>query len=134
MSELNEELAKWFEELQKIPAEYHLLCPKIGPDDHENYKTLDDAESELSIDEKKRRIEDGNRRIEITYWNSLIFGFDKSDAGKWLEDFTSRLEDALRACSDCVLNWHMRRSAYLQKFSEYVCLHSISETHFSHAI
>ncbi|VUC33204.1 unnamed protein product [Clonostachys rosea] len=118
MSDLNEELAKWFEELQKIPQEHHLLCPRISDEDGENYKTLEDPHSEISVEEKRKRIQDGDKRIEITYWNSLIFGFDKSDAGKWLEDFTSRLESYLKHCSDCVLSWHMKRKAHLQKFAE----------------
>ena len=91
MSELNEVLAKWFEELQNLPKECHLLCPKTDEEDFEDYKTLDDPESKISVEEKKQRIEDGNRRIEITYWNSLIFGFDKTDAGKWLEEFWTRM-------------------------------------------
>lgn len=120
MAEFNEDLARWFQELQKIPADHHLLCPKISQDDDENYKSLDDLDSRISIDEKKARIKDAERRIEITYWNSLIFGFEKKHAGKWLEEFTTRLEHSLRLCSDCVLNWHMKRRTQLQKFSEYV--------------
>lgn len=119
MTDLNEELAKWYEKLQDIPGEHHLLCPKISDEDCENYRALDDPNSEISADEKKKRIQDGEARIEITYWNSLIFGFDKSDAGKWLEDFTHRLEFCLKYCSDCVLNWHMKRRAHINKFAEY---------------
>lgn len=118
MSDLNEELSKWYEELQKIPTEHHLLCPKTSDEDYEDYKTLDEPDSKLSQDEKKDRIEKGKQRIEITYWNSLIFGFDKQDAGKWLDDFTSRLEHCLKGCAECVLNWHMKRRAHLQKFNE----------------
>ncbi|CAM1502138.1 Fc.00g041220.m01.CDS01 [Cosmosporella sp. VM-42] len=118
MSDLNEELGKWYEELQKIPTECHLLCPKTFNDDEEDYKTLDDPDSEISIDEKKKRIQKGDERIEVTYWNSLIFGFDKQDAGKWLDEFATRLEECLKLCSDCVLNWHMKRKNYLQKFAE----------------
>ena len=120
MAEFNEDLARWFEELQKIPADQHLLCPKISQDDDENYKSFDDLDSSISVEEKQARIKDADRRIEITYWNSLIFGFEKKHAGKWLEEFTSRLEQSLKLCSDCVLNWHMKRKTQLQKFSEYV--------------
>ena len=119
MSDLNEELSKWYEELGKIPPECHLLCPKVSSDDDEEYKILDATDSNISIDEKRNRIQKGNERIEITYWNSLIFGFDKQDAGKWLEEFATRLEECLKLCSDCVLNWHMKRKMYLQKFAEY---------------
>ncbi|KAK7402855.1 DEAD-box type RNA helicase [Neonectria punicea] len=118
MSSINDELEKWYEEFQKFPPQYHLLCPRTGDDDDENYKTLDDPESKISLEEKKKRIEAGKERLEITYWNSLIFGFDKRIAGKWLEDFTKRLEEGLKFCSDCVLNWHMKRKTTLQKFAE----------------
>ncbi|RDA87378.1 hypothetical protein CP532_6981 [Ophiocordyceps camponoti-leonardi (nom. inval.)] len=118
MSEFNELLNKWFEELQKIPTDYHLLCPKISDNDEENYRTLDDPTSKITLAEKKKRIEDGQARIEITYWNSLIFGFDKQEAGKWLDDYTSRLQNCLKECPDCVFNWHSNRKASLQKFSE----------------
>lgn len=119
MSDINEVLGKWFAELQKHPTECHLLCPKTSDEDFEDYKTLDDPESELSIDEKKDLIRKSNERIEITFWNCLIFGFDKQDAGKWLDEFTARLEHCLKSCPECVLNWHMKRKKELQKFAEY---------------
>lgn len=118
-NQLSDELGKWFEELQAIPPETHLLCPRIDEEDNENYRSLDDRESNLTKEQKQERIEAGDKRIDITYWNSLIFGFDKKDAGKWLESFTERLESSLQSCSECVLNWHMRRKAQMQKFSEY---------------
>ncbi|KAF7551794.1 hypothetical protein G7046_g7610 [Stylonectria norvegica] len=118
MSEYYEELSKWFEKLQKFPPDCHLLCPRTGEDDEENYKTLDDPDSRISVEEKEKRILDGNERIEATYWNSLIFGFDKETAGKWADEFSKRLEDQLKFCSDCVLNWHMKRKAYMQKWAE----------------
>lgn len=119
MADLNEELAKWFDEFQTINPESHLLCPKISDEDVENYKTLSDPHTSISIEEKQKRIENGESRIEITYWNSLIFGYDKKDAGKWLDTFTDRLEHCLKLCSECVLNWHMRRRIHLDKFAEY---------------
>jgi senataxin len=119
MSDLNIELLKWYEELKKLPSEAHLLCPRISDDDEENYKTVSGTESGLATEEKQKRIKEGDERIEITYWNSLIFGFDKRESGQWLEDFTNRLEGCLRTCSDCVLNWHMKRKPHLQKFAEY---------------
>ncbi|KAM6480170.1 SEN1 N terminal-domain-containing protein [Trichoderma sp. SZMC 28011] len=118
MADINEVLGKWYEEFQQIPAECHLLCPRINDDDDENYKTLDDPDSRISSEEKQSRIEQSKKRIEVTYWNSLIFGFDKQEAGKWLEDFTGRLENCLKYCPECVLNWHMKRKYHLQMFSE----------------
>ncbi|KFA64030.1 hypothetical protein S40285_04204 [Stachybotrys chlorohalonatus IBT 40285] len=118
MSSLNEELTKWFEEFQKLPPDCHLLCPRTGDDDDENYKLLNDPTSNITVEEKRKRIDDGAKRREITYWNSLIFGYDKKEAGKWLDDFSQRLEDTLMNCSECALGWHMTRKFHLQKFAE----------------
>lgn len=123
---ISDELGKWFEKLQAIPPGNHLLCPRISDDDGENYRLLDDPDSDITRQEKEDRIEAGNQRIDITYWNSLIFGFDKKEAGKWLEEFTTKLDASLRTCSECVLNWHMRRKAQMQKFLEYVDTVSLS--------
>lgn len=118
MADINEVLGKWYDDFQKIPPEVHLLCPRLGDDDDENYKDFDDLDSKILPEEKQARIEQSKKRIEITYWNSLIFGFDKQEAGKWLEDYTARLDTCLKYCPECVLNWHMKRKAHLQKFSE----------------
>ncbi|OAA55642.1 hypothetical protein ISF_07747 [Cordyceps fumosorosea ARSEF 2679] len=115
---ISDELVKWFDDFQAIPPEVHLLCPKIDDDDNENYRCQNDPDSKITQEEKQKRIEAGNSRINITYWNSLIFGFDKKDAGRWLEGFTRRLDASLKSCSECVLNWHMRRKPQLQKFLE----------------
>ncbi|RFU81156.1 helicase sen1 [Trichoderma arundinaceum] len=59
-------------------------------------------DSKSTADKKKSRMQESKDRIEVTYWNSLIFGFDKQEAGKWLEDFTGRLENCLKYCPECV--------------------------------
>ncbi|TFB03099.1 Helicase SEN1 [Trichoderma ghanense] len=118
MADINEVLGKWYEEFQRIPAEVHLLCPRVSADDDEDYKSLEDPDSSISAEEKQSRIEQSKKRIEITYWNSLIFGFDKQEAGRWLEEFTGRLDKCLKSCPECVLNWHMKRRHHLQVFSE----------------
>lgn len=126
MSGPAEELSKWFEALQQLSPECHLLCPRIGPDDVEIYKGSRPSDSQITSAERLKRIADGDERIKITYWNSLIFGFDKEDAGQWVDEFAKRLEDCLQQCPDCVINWHSMRQHYLQEFTEYVgliCIH-----------
>lgn len=118
MDTLHEELGKRYAELQEIPSSIHLLCAKISEDDEEDYRRLSGTESKLSVDEKRKRIQDAEYRTEVTYWNSLVFGFDRKTAGKWGDEFRNRLDTTLKHCADCVLNWHMKRKVYLQKFAE----------------
>jgi senataxin len=118
MEEAQAELLKWFEKLGNLPPEAHLLCPKVNNEDEEDYTDLHDPHSQITTEQKKQRVKDGQERLDITYWNTLVFGFDKRDSGQWLDDFTSRLDGCLRDCADCVLNWHMQRKTHLRKFSE----------------
>lgn len=120
MEDFNEELVTWFTKLQELPPECHLLCPRLSEEDGENYKVLDDPESAISVEEKKSRIAAVEERIRITYWSSLVFGFDKQTAGHWLDEFSQKLEYCLKYCADCVLTWHMKRKPNIQVFSEYV--------------
>lgn len=108
---------KKYGELQEIPKDLHLLCPKVSKDDEEDYRRPRD-DSTLSLSERKQRIQDGDSRVELTYWNSLVLGFDRKEAGKWGEEFRNRLDETLKLCPECVLNWHMKRQMNLQKFAE----------------
>ncbi|RSL38894.1 hypothetical protein CEP53_014487 [Fusarium sp. AF-6] len=116
--DIHEELSQWYEKIQKFSKECHLLCPRVSDDDLENYKLLDDPDSDISQEEKKRRIEEGWERLKVTYWNSLIFAFDKQSQGKWGDELASRLNHILKYCPECVFNWHMKRKDVLQQFQE----------------
>jgi senataxin len=118
MADAQTQLLPWFEKLKALPLEAHLLCPKLSGADDENYKDLNDPESSITRETKQKRIKDGEARLEITYWNSLVFGFDRRDSGQWVEEFNERLNGCLQECPDCVLNWHMRRKQFLRQFAE----------------
>lgn len=116
--DLHEELIQWYEKIQAFDDECHLLCPRVNDEDNENYRIQDDPDSAISRDEKTKRIEQGRERLEITYWNCLIFGFDQSSQGKWGEQLGERLNACLKHCADCVYNWHMNRRPLLQQFQD----------------
>ncbi|KAM0342341.1 hypothetical protein ACHAPQ_000069 [Fusarium lateritium] len=116
--DIDEELSQWYEKIQSFDNECHLLCPRLGEDDNENYRVLEDPDSAITQDQKRNRIQQGQERVKITYWNCLIFGFDKENQGKWGEELGSRLNACLQSCADCVYNWHMNRRALLQQFQE----------------
>lgn len=113
-------IGSWHDKLEQIPLQVHLLCPKLSDDDVENYDDIDDLETGIDREEKKKRIEDGSNRLRITYWNSLILGYDPDKAGVWLQHFVERIQFCLNSCEKCVLNWHMYRKKYLSEFAEYV--------------
>jgi senataxin len=121
---LEDILEKWYREFDRIPAEHHLLCPKVDDDDLENYDNDSTLPDGITAEEKSRRIKEGRRRLEIAYWNTLLFAYDKDKAGIWLIKYSQRLTSCLENCDKCVLNWHMGRKAALQRFSECVgCIH-----------
>ncbi|KAG7138890.1 hypothetical protein HYQ45_003936 [Verticillium longisporum] len=109
-------LEHWYKKFQKIPEEAHLLCPKVDDDDEEDYD--DPAASDtLSADDKKKRIQDGQDRIEIVYWTSLLMAYGKDKAGVWLSDWTDRMATYMHTCDKCVLNWHMNRKKFIRKYA-----------------
>ncbi|EXK99001.1 hypothetical protein FOQG_01697 [Fusarium oxysporum f. sp. raphani 54005] len=116
--DLHEQLSQWYEKIQCFDEECHLLCPRINDEDNENYKLVDDPDSSITQEEKNSRIKAGKERLEVTYWNCLIFGFDQSSQGKWGEQLSERLNGCLKHCADCVYNWHMQRRELLQQFQE----------------
>lgn len=119
MSSPDEVLKDWYQALKEVPKDAHLLCPQLGPDDHEDYKNVLSTSS-IGDEERQKRIKDGERRIQITYWNSLIFCFDQEDAGTWATEFADRLNKCLGLCSNCIRNWHMKRRHYIKEYEEFV--------------
>ncbi|CEJ91251.1 hypothetical protein VHEMI06975 [[Torrubiella] hemipterigena] len=117
MSSPDEVLKEWYQALKEVPKDAHLLCPQLGPNDDENYKTVLPT-SAISDEERKKRIKDADRRIQITYWNSVIFAFDQEDVGTWAAEFADRLTACLRECSNCIYNWHMKRRHYIKEYEE----------------
>ena len=114
----NEQLEQWFDKYSRIPEEAHLLCPRINAEDDEDYNNVSAPSSNISQKEKALRVEEGDKRIEITYWLTVVFGYDEKEAGQFLHDYASRLSDTLETCADCVRNWHRMRQHFLQEFLE----------------
>ncbi|KAH8662064.1 SEN1 N terminal-domain-containing protein [Xylariales sp. PMI_506] len=100
-----------------IPQDVHLLCPKVGEDDDEDYDDLDEPGA-IGVDEKKKRLQDHKNRVALVYRSSLIFGFPEEDAGGLQDTFRTRTGAFLTSCAPCVRNWHRNRKPFLKHLSE----------------
>ncbi|PKS09461.1 hypothetical protein jhhlp_004077 [Lomentospora prolificans] len=107
-------VTEWFTKFRAIPKDVHLLCPKISEEDGEDYTRIPVDGDE----KKKKRIEEGEARVETVYWSSLLLAMPKEKTEQWMKEFGDRLNEALRKCDKCVMNWHMKRKAFLTKFQE----------------
>ncbi|KAH6662222.1 helicase SEN1 [Plectosphaerella plurivora] len=110
-------LTDWYKRLEKVPESPHLLCPKVDDDDEEDYEDLTTPGETITIEEKKQRVKDGEERLEIAYWNSLLMAYGRDGAGVWLKEWDRRVTPNLHSCDKCVTNWHMNRKKYLQIFA-----------------
>ncbi|SPO00055.1 related to SEN1 protein [Cephalotrichum gorgonifer] len=110
---IEEVISHWFTKLRAIPKDVHLLCPKTGPDDEEDYTTV--AETD---DVKQKRIQDGKDRVQIAYWCTLVFGMPKGKLEDQSKELSDRLGHWLKECDQCIMNWHMCRKSFLQEFAE----------------
>lgn len=107
----------YFKKFRRIPANVHLLCAKVDDDDIEDYDDLTQDGMDISLDEKKKRVEDAKVRLDLAYWTSLLTAYPKDKAGVWLDQWNDKVSTALYDCDKCVVNWHMHRKEYLQKFA-----------------
>ncbi|CAI4211099.1 unnamed protein product [Parascedosporium putredinis] len=112
---INEVVSEWFTKFRAIPADVHILCPKISDDDVEDYAAPSDTDEG---EKRKKRVEEGEERIATVYWTSLLLAMPKAKTEQCMEEFGNRLSGALRKCDKCVMNWHMKRKAFLSKFQE----------------
>ncbi|KKA26472.1 hypothetical protein TD95_003731 [Thielaviopsis punctulata] len=114
---LEETLNHWRVELENIPSELHILCPKVDENDEENYAVAEPT-SGITPEEKEMRIKSGKERINITMWNSMLFGVERKKVEQWIASYASRLQHALSTCDWCIKNWHQGRKSFLNELSE----------------
>ncbi|KAI5921877.1 SEN1 N terminal-domain-containing protein [Camillea tinctor] len=107
-----------FNKIRALPPETHLFCPKISEDDDVNYNDPE-ADDEISIAEKQKRIQDGVIRLDLMYSCSLILGVDQSTATSMIEEFKTRSDAFLKTCATCVRNWHKARESFLKDINQF---------------
>jgi len=116
--ELYELIINNYHELEAIPEATHLLCPRVNESDANSYDAPDEPGEDITVEEKRQRIEDGERRFLVASRLSLMLGLNAEQVKSWLEIWKTRLEACLRKCDQCVRNWHSRRAEFLRYVSE----------------
>lgn len=119
-SRIYEKITESYEQWAGLPEEPHLLCPKINDEDEEDYSVPGHSTTGITVGEKSQRIQDSQRRTELTYDLSLLLGISKEQSGGWIEQWTERIESYLTKCDACILGYHMHRKVFLKKLLEWV--------------
>jgi senataxin len=109
-------LNEGYEGISEIPEGPHPCCPKIGDEDEENYDDLEDPPHMAS--EKKSRIEEGKRRLDLSCKLSLVLGLTDASKERYQSIFDSRVDRYLNFCPGCIKNWHKYRLKFLKQLSE----------------
>ncbi|KAI1634483.1 SEN1 N terminal-domain-containing protein [Biscogniauxia mediterranea] len=107
-----------FNKVRALPPENHLFCPKISEDDDVNYNDPE-ADGDISIAEKEKRIQDGAVRLDLMYSCSLILGVDPATASAMVQEFKTRSDAFLKSCATCVRNWHKAREPFLKDINQF---------------
>jgi len=102
-----------YHKLEEIPPDLHLLCPKVSDEDTEDYEDFDEPGG-ITVEEKKKRIEDAKTRHDVTYRLCFLMGLAEEQASSWTEQWAKRLERCLTSCDICVRNWHLGRETFLK--------------------
>ncbi|KAL1894526.1 DEAD-box type RNA helicase [Sporothrix stenoceras] len=123
--EVYEEIIASHQELERIPPDVHLFCPRMSDEDQDDYDDPTAGGAALTPEEKaarQARLDEGRRRLQLTSWASLILGINRDQADRWLDDWIRRTESFLVKCDGCVRAWHMERKALkdrlLKEFDE----------------
>lgn len=119
-SRIYEKITESYEQWAGLPEEGHLLCPKTNDEDEEDYTAPGPSTTGITLEEKQQRIQDAQRRTELTYDLSLLLGISKEQSGGWIEQWTERIEIFLTKCDSCILGYHMHRKVFLKKLLEWV--------------
>lgn len=96
----------------------HMLCPKIGDDDDEDYVAYTLPVTAATIEDKANRTYWANKRVEQTYDASMLLGLSRSVTGDWVDKFVKGIEYWLTKCDTCILYYHMHRRKFLKRLRE----------------
>jgi senataxin len=111
-------IASRWADLQKIPEDLHLLCPRISDDDIAVDYDMPNEDDEITAKEKQLRIEESKSRRETTYYLSLVLGMDVNAVEHIYQTWKERTESFLRKCDKCIIVWHSMRKSFLKVVSE----------------
>ncbi len=122
--EVYEEILGALQEMERIPPEVHLFCPRTSDDDLDDYEEAPDdgdgGSTQGPDGARQALIDDGRRRLQLTSWASLILGIGREQADRWLGTWVQRTETFLVKCDPCIRAWHMERKALKGRLLKWV--------------
>ncbi|KFZ05074.1 hypothetical protein V501_08714 [Pseudogymnoascus sp. VKM F-4519 (FW-2642)] len=120
MEGIYEELQELQGKMDEFPPEAHWFCPKLNDEDYTNYGDPGNDEEDASSATKIKCIEDGEKRLKITYRFSIKLGFspEQAEEAGFGDAFERRATELLSTCDQCVRNYHTGRKEFLGYMSE----------------
>ncbi|OBT54260.1 hypothetical protein VE04_06371 [Pseudogymnoascus sp. 24MN13] len=120
MEGIYEELQELQGKMDEFPPEAHWFCPKLNDEDYTNYGDPGNDEEDASSATKIKCIEDGEKRLKITYRFSIKLGFspEQAEEAGFGDAFERRATELLSTCDQCVRNYHTARKEFLGYMSE----------------
>ncbi|KAJ9635465.1 DEAD-box type RNA helicase [Coniosporium tulheliwenetii] len=109
------ELAQKLQQLQSLPEDLHLFCPRTGPDDNSCYFDEDlygrlDNEDAVTRNKRLNAVKDAEQRKKLVLECMQILAYDGSDAAKFKEWLTARLDAQMACCDVCIRIYHRARA------------------------
>jgi senataxin len=118
LDEIYDGLQRHYTTFASIPEDLHLLCPKLNDEDSEDYDHPDEEGNEITAKEKVERVAKSRKRIETTYYLSLLLGINSDVLQTAFEVWTDRIQTCLHKCEKCVRTWHSMRNGFLKVMIE----------------
>ena len=107
-------------ELQQLPPELHLLCPRSSPDDADRYD--EDIEgidlAEIEGPGRSKRVKDARARRNKFMSSLQLLAYDGSESEQYQRYIWERIDEALGNCDICIRNYYVARMHFLSSLRE----------------
>ena len=107
-------------ELQQLPPELHLLCPRGSSDDPDRYDEDIEGVPLADIDGpgRSRKIKDARARRDKFMSSLQLLAYDGSESEQYQRYIWERIDEALGNCDICIRNYYVARMHFLTSLRE----------------
>lgn len=104
-----------YRELQTLPSEVHILCPRQNDDDHARYDDENEQhESGKSVAELVSEAQDRREKF-LSCMRILAYNEEVEEIKKWI---WHKIDDSLEKCDLCIKQYYMGRIWFMEQLKE----------------
>ncbi|OCK89265.1 tRNA-splicing endonuclease-like protein [Cenococcum geophilum 1.58] len=116
------ELVRKLQELQRLPEDVHLFCPRVGDDTsiyyEEDLAGFPQDEDDAIKEDRIKKLKEVEERKWLTLDSLQILAFDGPDAAPYIAWLKERLDTQMTCCDVCIRIFHKARAELKNNLEE----------------